>query len=50
MTLFGIVMLVKEEQPLKDSLLMLVTLSGILMLVKEEQSSKAFLPMFVTPF
>ena len=41
MTLFGIVMEVKEEQPLKALYPILITLFGIVIEVKEEQSPKA---------
>ena len=47
-TLFGIVIEVREEQPLKASDPMLVTLSPIVTDVKEEQSLKASDPMLVT--
>ena len=36
-TLFGIVTLVRDEQPEKASLSMLVTLSGIVTLVRDSQ-------------
>ena len=40
-TLFGIVMLVKEEQPPKAFQPTLVTLSGIVTLFKDSQPEKA---------
>ena len=49
-TLSGIVMLVKSQQPENVEFPMLVTLSGIVMLVKLVQRSNAEFPMLVTPF
>ena len=48
-TLSGIVIEVKEEQPLKALSPILVTLLGIVTEVKEEQLRKAHSPMLVTP-
>ena len=48
MTLFGIVMFVKDLQPEKALSPILVTLSGIVMLVKDVQPSKTHSPMLVT--
>ena len=47
-TLSGIVMLVKEQQPIKAYIPILVTLLGIITLVKEVQSRNAYFPMVVT--
>ena len=47
-TLSGMAMLVKEEQPLNAQCPMRVTLSGITRLRKEEQPLNTFFPMQVT--
>ncbi len=48
LTLSGIVMLVKEEQPEKAPSPMLLTLFGIVMLFRDLQPAKALLPILLT--
>ena len=48
--LFGIVMLVRDSQPLKAPTPIVVTLFGILILVSELHNQKALFPITFTPF
>ena len=48
-TLSGIIMLLKEEQPQKALPPMLVTLSGITMFVNDLQPQNTLFPILVTP-